>query len=56
MVIRRLNKNSEPQATIEAGNFTLQYVNYPSEPLIFMPPTSALEDSTIPLSDLENSY
>ena len=26
MVIRRLNKNSEPQATIEAGNFTLQYV------------------------------
>lgn len=26
MVIRRLNKNSEPQATIEAGNFTIQYV------------------------------
>ncbi|KAG7008103.1 hypothetical protein G7Y79_00007g022280 [Physcia stellaris] len=26
MVIRRLNKNSEPQATIEAGNFTLHYL------------------------------
>ncbi|KAL8791660.1 MAG: hypothetical protein Q9195_005743 [Heterodermia aff. obscurata] len=26
MVIRRLNKNSEPQASIEAGNFTLHYL------------------------------
>jgi len=24
MVIRRLNRNSEPQATIEAGKYTLQ--------------------------------
>lgn len=26
MVIRRLNRNSEPQASIEAGQYTLQYV------------------------------
>lgn len=26
MVIRRLNRNSEPQASIEAGKYTLQYV------------------------------
>lgn len=25
MVIRRLNRNSEPQASIEAGQYTLQY-------------------------------
>ena len=28
MIIRRLNRNSEPQASIEAGKYTLQYV-YP---------------------------
>ena len=26
MIIRRLNRNSEPQASIEAGKYTLQYV------------------------------
>ena len=26
MVIRRLNRNSEPQASIEAGQYSLQYV------------------------------
>ncbi len=26
MIIRRLNRNSEPQASIEAGKHTLQYV------------------------------
>lgn len=25
MIIRRLNRNSEPQASIEAGKYTLQY-------------------------------
>lgn len=25
MVIRRLNRNSEPQASIEAGQYTMQY-------------------------------
>ena len=28
MVIRRLNRNSEPQASIEAGKYTLQYVQF----------------------------
>lgn len=27
MVIRRLDRNSEPQASIEAGQYTLQYVS-----------------------------
>jgi hypothetical protein len=27
MVLRRLNRNSEPQATIESGAYTLQYVH-----------------------------
>ena len=27
MIIRRLNRNSEPQASIEAGKYTLQYVS-----------------------------
>jgi vesicle transport protein SEC22 len=26
MVLRRLNRNSEPQASIESGQYTLQYV------------------------------
>lgn len=30
MIIRRLNRNSEPQASIEAGKYTLQYVRLPS--------------------------
>ncbi len=30
MIIRRLNRNSEPQASIEAGKYTLQYVWVPS--------------------------
>lgn len=30
MIIRRLNRNSEPQASIEAGKYTLQYVCLPS--------------------------
>lgn len=28
MVLRRLNRNSEPQASIESGAYTLQYVVY----------------------------
>ena len=28
MVLRRLNRNSEPQASIESGQYTLQYVSY----------------------------
>ena len=28
MVIRRLNRNSEPQATIECGKYTIQYVAF----------------------------
>lgn len=27
MVLRRLNRNSEPQASIESGQYTLQYVS-----------------------------
>jgi hypothetical protein len=27
MVLRRLNRNSEPQASIESGAYTLQYVS-----------------------------
>lgn len=26
MVLRRLNRNSEPQASIESGQYTIQYV------------------------------
>ena len=29
MIIRRLNRNSEPQASIEAGKYTLQCVRLP---------------------------
>lgn len=32
MIIRRLNRNSEPQASIEAGKYTLQYVRLPPLP------------------------
>lgn len=38
MIIRRLNRNSEPQASIEAGRYTLQYV-YPLT-LLCMPSNS----------------
>ena len=31
MILRRLNRNSEPQASIESGAFTLQYVLSSSE-------------------------
>lgn len=27
LILRRLNRNSEPQATIESGAYTLQYVH-----------------------------
>ncbi|KAI0408058.1 transport protein-like protein sec22 [Xylaria palmicola] len=27
LILRRLNRNSEPQASIESGNYTLQYAN-----------------------------
>lgn len=33
MIIRRLNRNSEPQASIEAGKYTLQCVREPPSPL-----------------------
>ena len=36
MIIRRLNRNSEPQASIEAGKYTLQYVHL--SPLPFAGP------------------
>jgi hypothetical protein len=29
MIFRRLNRNSEPQASIESGQYTLQYANGP---------------------------
>ena len=45
MVVRRLNRNSEPQASIEAGKYTLQYVACPFPSLpekLSLTPLSAL--------------
>lgn len=29
LILRRLNRNAEPQASIESGNYTLQYEPWP---------------------------
>jgi len=36
MILRRLNRNSEPQASIESGPYTLQYVFYLPVPTGFV--------------------
>ena len=36
MIFRRLDRNSEPQASIQSGRFTLQYAS----PLLSPPPIS----------------
>ncbi len=58
MIIRRLNRNSEPQASIEAGKYTLQCVPClrPATPLILPTRSYLIQDQLCFLTICDKSY